>query len=307
MRDQPASDSSAHRGEQLDARAGSLSALLIVERTADMRARSHGSIAVTLDDEARIELAALEQVAIDAHAAGARHAQAEEGRAASRQRLLRHLAVLAEFRDDDTREHTDRVSRSAAIIAEAYGLTAPRVRMIAAAAMLHDIGKIAIPDRILLKPGRLSAGETELMRRHAQIGAALLASSGVPELRVGEAIALSHHERWDGSGYPFGLAGEAIPLAARIAAIADVFDALVHERPYKRAWSIEDALAEIVRQRGRQFDPELVDIFIRLDHERLVGAVRGGAAKRRAAIAAAIGPAPALLGPRLARHRPPAA
>jgi putative nucleotidyltransferase with HDIG domain len=233
----------------------------------------------------------VELVTIGAPELGDADDSAAQRRAQGRQRVLRHLAIAAEFRDEATLEHTNRVSRSAAIIAEAYGLAPRRVRMIAAAATLHDIGKLAIPERILRKPGRLDALETELMRRHAQIGAAILARSHVPELRLGESIALSHHERWDGSGYPFGLQGEAIPLAARIAAIADVFDALVHERPYKRAWSVGEAVAEIALQGGRQFDPRLVDIFLRLDHEALVGAAAEDPPHtRRAAIAAAIGP-----------------
>ena len=223
--------------------------------------------------------------------AGADEEHALELALATRQRALRQLAVLAELRDDVTREHTDRVGHSAAILAQACGMDPWSVRTIAAAAMLHDVGKIAIPQEILLKPGRLDEEEMALMRRHAQIGAAILSSSGGPELRLGESIALSHHEHWDGGGYPHGLAGEAIPTAARIAAIADVFDALVHERPYKQAWSIEEALAEIASQRGRQFDPQLVDVFLRLDHERLLGHAHADVAEvRRRALATALAP-----------------
>jgi putative nucleotidyltransferase with HDIG domain len=268
------------------------------------------AVVITLREEAETAaLLALDDAERDGVEAG-QHGPARQELARGRRRVLRHLAIAAEFRDEITREHTNRVSRSAAIIASAYGLAPRRVRMIAAAAMLHDIGKIAIPEQILLKPGRLNPSETELMRRHAQIGAAILARSDAPELALGESIALSHHEHWDGSGYPSGLEGEAIPLAARIAAIADVFDALVHERPYKRAWSVADAVGEIARQRGRQFDPGLVDIFLSLDHNELVGAGRDDTSQaRRAAIAAAIGSIPlAALVPRApSADRPQAA
>jgi putative nucleotidyltransferase with HDIG domain len=286
MRSETASESSAAVVEH----DGSPSRLVVVEAAQPIARRA---VVITLGEEAdAAELLALDDAERGGVDAGQDGATTEE-LATGRRRVLRHLAVAAELRDEITREHTERVSHSAAIIASAYGLAPTRVGMIAAAAMLHDIGKIAIPERILLKPGRLNPSETELMRRHAQIGAAILARSDVPELALGESIALSHHERWDGSGYPSGLEGEAIPLAARIAAIADVFDALVHERPYKRAWSVADALGEIARQRGRQFDPGLVDIFLSLDHNELVGARRDDPAQaRRAAIAAAIGSIP---------------
>jgi putative two-component system response regulator len=303
MRSETTSESSAVVVEH-----GRSPSRLVVAEAAQPIARR--AVVITLGEEAdAAELLALddaERGGVDAGQDGAPRVEL----ARARRRVLRHLAIAAEFGDEVTREHTDRVSRSAAIIASACGLAPRRVRMIAAAAMLHDIGKIAIPEQILLKPGRLNPRETELMRRHAQIGAAILARSDVPELALGESIALSHHERWDGSGYPFGLEGAAIPLAARIAAIADVFDALVHERPYKRAWSVADAVGEIARQRGRQFDPGLIDIFLSLDHNELVGAGRDDTAQaRRAAIAAAIGsiPLPAL-GPRVpSADRPRAA
>ena len=191
----------------------------------------------------------------------------ELGRA--RREVLVHLAIASEFRDDSTHEHTLRVARTAVAIAGAYGLDPATVRMMAAAAPLHDIGKIGIPDAILLKPGRHTERERAIMRTHVQIGAAILSHSEVPELRMAEAIALGHHEHWDGSGYPSGIAGDAIPIAARIVAIADVFDALVFDRPYKSAWSVEVAVVEIDAQRALQFDPELVEVFMRLHHEQL--------------------------------------
>jgi putative two-component system response regulator len=141
---------------------------------------------------------------------------------------------------------------------------------IGVAAPLHDIGKIAIPDSLLLKAGRFTTSEHAVMQRHTSIGADMLAGTSSGLLALARDIALTHHERWDGSGYPGGLAGDDIPIAGRIVALADVFDALTHARPYKPAWRVQDAVAEIKRAGGAQFDPVLVDAFAELDHERLV-------------------------------------
>jgi putative two-component system response regulator len=187
----------------------------------------------------------------------------------ARVEVLNHLALAAEYRDDATNEHTRRVGRSAAAIGDAIGEQPEMVRLLRAAAPLHDIGKIGVPDSVLLKPGRLTAAEFELMKAHTTIGASILTGSQVPELRLAEAIALSHHERWDGRGYPLGLSATDIHQGGRIVAVADVFDALVHPRPYKQAWPIERALQEIGAQRGLQFDPDVVDAFMALDHQRL--------------------------------------
>jgi putative two-component system response regulator len=132
------------------------------------------------------------------------------------------------------------------------------------AAPLHDVGKIGIPDAILLKPGKLTPEEFELMKTHTTIGAEILSGGRSPLVRLAQNIALTHQERWDGSGYPRGLAGEAIPLEGRIVALVDVLDALTHERPYKLAWPLDEAVAEIARQSGRQFDPRLVAVFLQL-------------------------------------------
>jgi cyclic di-GMP phosphodiesterase len=218
----------------------------------------------------------------------------------ARAEVLAHLAVAAEFRDDETGEHTARVGRTSAAVASAHGLDPEFVRMIAVAAPLHDIGKIGVPDRILLKRGLLTDEERRVMQSHAEIGAAILADSEVPELRLAETVARSHHERWDGRGYPHGLAGVSIPVAARIVAIADVFDALVFPRPYKEAWTVGEAVSEIRAQRGRQFDANLVDAFLRLDHERLRAPVdASGDGVRRRTLAHALA-AP----PRRRRHAP---
>lgn len=175
---------------------------------------------------------------------------------------LARLARAAEYRDDQTGLHTQRVGRMAALLAQAAGQSEDYVELIRRAAPLHDVGKIGIPDAILLKPAKLTAEEFERVKTHAQIGANILSGSSNRLLQLAEEIALSHHERWDGSGYPHGLEGNAIPLSGRIVAVADVFDALTDERPYKRAWTSQAAIAEIVRLSGRQFDPQIIAAFV---------------------------------------------
>jgi len=176
--------------------------------------------------------------------------------------ILERLARAAEFRDDDTGQHTQRVGRISALVARSLGLPPEQVDLIRRAAPLHDVGKIGIPDSILLRPGRLGEREFEVMRTHTYIGARILSGSRFPLLDLASTIALTHHERWDGTGYPKGLKGEAIPIVGRIVAVADVFDALTHDRPYKPAWPVEQALAEIEQQAGYQFDPQVVEAFL---------------------------------------------
>ncbi len=178
--------------------------------------------------------------------------------------VIDRLARAAEYRDHTTGQHTRRVGELSALLASWLRLPQDEVELIRKAAPLHDVGKISLSDAILLKPGRLSPAEVELNRSHTTLGAELLAGGHFPLLRMAEEIALTHHERWDGFGYPRGLAGEEIPLSGRIVAVADVFDALVHERPYKRAWTAEEAAAEIAEQSGKQFDPEVVRALLSL-------------------------------------------
>lgn len=173
--------------------------------------------------------------------------------------VVGRLAMAAEFRDDATGEHTRRVGIGAALIAEALELSPGFTETLQIAARLHDVGKIGISDAVLLKAGKLSVAEYEDMKRHTLIGARLLSGGQSEVLKMARQIALTHHERWDGNGYPHGLAGSEIPLVGRIVALADVFDALMHKRPYKLAWEKAEALAELARQRGRHFDPELTD------------------------------------------------
>jgi response regulator RpfG family c-di-GMP phosphodiesterase len=174
---------------------------------------------------------------------------------------LRRLAEAAEYRDDNTHEHTQRVGHLAALLARRAGLGDRTVWLVRQAAPLHDIGKIAIPDSILLKPGRLSDEEFEVVKTHALLGARVLAGAESELLEVAERIVRTHHERWDGDGYPDGLVGEDIPVVGRIVHVADVFDVLVHERPYKDSWTVEAAAEEIRGGAGTQFDPEIVQAF----------------------------------------------
>jgi len=188
--------------------------------------------------------------------------------------ILDRLALAAEYRDDATGQHAYRIGRTSELIALELGLETHQAALIGQAARLHDIGKIGIADDLLLKPGKYTAEELGAMELHPAIGARILSGSTNELLRMAEQIALTHHERWDGSRYPLGLAGEEIPLAGRIVAVADVFDALTHERPYKEAWSISDAVAEIVSQSGRQFDPAIVEAFTKLEHAALLTSVK---------------------------------
>jgi two-component system response regulator RpfG len=182
---------------------------------------------------------------------------------------LYRLARAGEFRDSETGNHIFRMARYSRLIATAIGLNSGEAETIELAAPLHDIGKIGIPDQILLKPGKLSSAEAVEMRRHPQIGYEIIKDSPSTYLRMGALIALGHHEKFDGSGYPHGLVGDHIPLPARIVALADVFDALTSQRPYKSAWEPDAAYDYIARQRGSHFDPRLVDAFLEARDETL--------------------------------------
>src|SRR5579871_4280046 len=178
---------------------------------------------------------------------------------------LQLLARAAEFRDDDTEDHTRRVGEIAARIIEIMGLEDIDPEMVRLAASLHDLGKIGIPDSILLQPGPLTPEEFETMKGHTVMGAAIIGESHSPVLIMAKVIAATHHEWFDGSGYPNGLKGEEIPFVGRLVAVADVFDALTHDRPYKASWTAEEARDYIRQQAGKQFDERIAETFLRLE------------------------------------------
>jgi putative two-component system response regulator len=179
----------------------------------------------------------------------------------TRLEIVQRLGRAAEYRDEETGNHILRMSHTAALLARAVGCDEATCEQLLHAAPMHDIGKIGIPDHILQKPGRLDAAEWEVMKTHCEIGARILEGAGSGLLEMGRQVSLTHHEKWDGSGYPRALAGEDIPLVGRICALADVFDALTSDRPYKRAWTVDAALEFIRAESGRHFDPQLVTTF----------------------------------------------
>ncbi len=193
------------------------------------------------------------------------------------QEYLERLSVTTELRDDATGGHCYRVGRVAARLGRQIGLDKTTCDTLEVAGRLHDIGKVGIPDAILLKPGPLTEEERAIMQRHCHLGAQLLKSSKVPTIQMALSVALCHHEKWDGSGYPEGLAGEEIPIVARLTAVADVFDALINVRPYKHAWEVEEAVAEIERGAGTHFDPALVPVFVELVNSGEIARITAGA------------------------------
>jgi CHASE2 domain-containing sensor protein len=178
--------------------------------------------------------------------------------------IIQRLAAATESRDEETGLHLERIGLLCERVGLVLGLTTVEAETLRHASLLHDVGKIAVPDAILTKPGKLTDEEWVVMRRHAEAGAAILSGSRAPIMRMAEEIALTHHERWNGTGYPQGLAGDAIPLVGRICAVCDVFDALLSPRPYKEPWPLQDALDELRRERGQHFDPAVVDAFMSL-------------------------------------------
>jgi len=187
----------------------------------------------------------------------------------TRLKIIRRLSRAAEFRDNETGMHIIRMSRYSTSLAHAIGMSEDECTIILNSSPLHDIGKIGIPDRILLKPGKLNAEEWEIMKSHTLIGVRILEGDDCELLNAARTIALTHHEKWDGSGYPNGSAGEKIPVMGRIVAICDVFDALISKRPYKKAWNVNDTLKLLKKEKGKHFDPQLVDCFLGIMPELL--------------------------------------
>jgi putative two-component system response regulator len=178
--------------------------------------------------------------------------------------ILERMALASDYRHDPTGQHADHVGRLASLLARSLGLAEDQVEMIRRSAPLYDVGKVAISDDILLKPGELTAEEFETVKDHASIGAKILSEGTYPLLRLAQMIALTHHEWWNGTGYPQGMKEDEIPLAGRIVALADAYHALTRDRPYKKAWTAEESVAEISRLSGSQFDPQVVEAFLRV-------------------------------------------
>ena len=181
--------------------------------------------------------------------------------------MLKQLGRAADYRDNETGMHIMRVGNFSKQLGRAAGFLESRAELLMYASMMHDIGKIGVPDHILLKPGKLTPEEFEVIKTHPEIGAEIIGEHDVEVLKMAREVALGHHEKWNGQGYPHGLNGEFIPVVARIVAIVDVFDALTCVRPYKRAWPIEDALALIEKEAGQHFDPELARLFLGMEAE----------------------------------------
>lgn len=182
----------------------------------------------------------------------------------TRLEIIRRLGVAAEYKDKETGEHIFRMSSFCRLIAEAAGMDKDEAELIYNAAPMHDVGKIGIPDRILLKPGKLDPDEWEIMKTHTTIGAQIIGNHPSELLQTARIIALSHHEKWDGSGYPYAQKGNEIHSYGRIAAISDVFDALTSKRPYKEAWSFDEAIEQIKSEKGKHFDPVYVEAFFKV-------------------------------------------
>jgi cyclic di-GMP phosphodiesterase len=242
----------------------------------------------TASDELRAHREHLEQL-VEQRTAALQHALDETAHAQQRTweahlDTVRRLVLAAEYRDSDTAAHIERIGRYSGMLAEMQGLDAAEVRMIGLAAPMHDVGKIGIPDYILLKRGPLDASEWQVMRTHPTIGAHILEGSPSEIVQAGRVIALGHHEHWDGGGYPNGVSGTAIPLHARICAVADVFDALTTDRPYRARLPFAEVFDLMEADRGRQFDPAVVDVFLQhrdvfvTTSEALTGRTQGASA-----------------------------
>jgi putative two-component system response regulator len=214
----------------------------------------------TLEKEVEKKTAGLKQALDDLQAAS------EKLRLYSMDTILR-LSQAAEYKDSETGEHIQRIGFYIQAMGKAMGLSDEQIEVFQFASPMHDVGKIGIPDHILMKPGPLDDSEWKVMKEHTRIGGKILSGSDSSILKIAEEIALTHHEKWNGRGYPYRLKGHDIPIAGRITAIADVFDALTSKRPYKKAFSVEKAFDIMAQERGKSFDPELLDVFFSIRQE----------------------------------------
>ncbi|MEE3626876.1 HD domain-containing phosphohydrolase [Nitrospirillum sp. BR 11752] len=232
----------------------------------------------TVDDEARgFEVGAIDYVTKPVSAPLVRARVRTQIALVDQASILDRLCVAGEYKDQETGDHVRRIGHYAELLARALGWGEDCCQALRLAAPMHDIGKIAIPDSILLKPGKLDAEEMAVMRTHPERGAAIIGTNGPALLRLAASIALTHHEKWDGSGYPRGLSGTDIPIEGRMVALADVYDALLSPRPYKRPWSLPEVTAHLKSEAGRHFDPTLTPLFLEAvaaDHAA-AGAVGG--------------------------------
>lgn len=234
---------------------------------AELRARIRNSVSHNRHSAGMAQESARLRIEVDGQTRALHEARMALDRArreleAAQVQTIERLTKAAEFRDDETAGHLQRMSEYSRLLARKVGLDDYTSEMIRTASPMHDVGKIGIPDNILLKPGRLTQDEYEVMKKHAEIGYRILGGSESKLLQLAASIAHTHHEKYNGSGYPHGLKGEDIPIEGRIVAVADVFDALTSERPYKKAWPLERALKLLVDGRNEHFDGELVDLFI---------------------------------------------
>ncbi len=235
--------------------------LLALKRAHDALARHRAELEATVERRTEALRRALEDVS-----------QAKRSTHEAHLDTIRRLTIAAEYRDMVTASHIERIGLYSALLAEALGMPPGSIDDIRHAAAMHDVGKIGIPDAVLLKRGSLTRDERKVMESHTEMGARILQGSDSPILQQGEVIALTHHERWDGRGYPRGLSGDDIPLEGRICAVVDVFDALATDRPYRAARDVEEVFQTIEEGRGAHFDPALVDVFCELRSE--VGEIR---------------------------------
>jgi len=239
--------------------------VIFISALSDTTDETHGFAVGAVDYIAKPVNPAIVKARVATHLSLVRTEELQE----TQREIIQRLGRAAEYKDNETGLHVIRMSHYSRLLALAAGFTEQAADRLLQAAPMHDIGKIGIPDHIMLKPGKLDDAEWQIMRRHPEIGAEIIGEHNSPLLKAARIISMTHHEKWDGTGYPSQLRGEEIPLIGRIIAVVDVFDALTTERPYKKAWAVEDAVAHLQQEAGRHFDPELVSLFLNIIPEIL--------------------------------------